>query len=370
MKKMWRRRLVAALSALALIGGANSACGADLWEWLVSPELLEHSNLRAVWETTIPARETESVQRMLIIGDRLYMLSDSNYMIALGCEKGRLIFGKSVAPAGFVLMGLEPYDSELISVIGGRLTELEAMTGDELRAKSLEFGIVCPPARNREFFYVAGTDGRLHVFKADNMVEVFEVSADKPARINSILADEQSVILSTEAGSLISMAPDKPVKLWQFDTPEGIISPVVRDGRSLFFAGQDGYVYRVDIVNVMRNKLVWKCQMKGPLENSPRVTQRVVYQHAQGRGLTAIDIENGRAIWSLEEGADLLAETRGRAYVITSVNTLVVMDNNRAEKVCTVNFADVARYAVNTVDSRIYIADKAGRIACIKPVGR
>jgi len=67
-------------------------------------------------------------------------------------------------------------------------------------------------------------------------------------------------------------------------------------------------------------------------------------------------------------GVDLLAEANGKAYVITNVGTLVVMDNKKAKQLYSVNFANVSRYAANVADSKIYIGDKAGRVACLKPI--
>ncbi len=370
MDKTWRIRLALLASILILFAVDGTSLAVDIWEWLVCPKLLEKANLRAVWETTVPIRQGEKLDRLLVIGEHIYGLSNGNYMVSLGRETGNLIFGRSIAPPGFVLMGLEPYNNELLSIIGGRLVELDARTGDERRSKRLKMAMACPPVRNKRYFYLAGTDKRLHVLRADNMVELFQVAADNQSRITSVLADQRFVVLSTNAGNLVSMAADRPTKLWQFDTLEAIIGPVVKDGTSLFFASEDTYVYRVDIVNVTRYKLVWKYQMGGLLRTCPRVTERVVYQYAWGKGLTAIDRNSGKAIWSLDEGLDLLAESAGKAYVISNVNTLVVMDNQTAKKLFTVNLAGVSPYAVNTVDSRIYIADKAGRIACIEPVGQ
>ena len=54
--------------------------------------------------------------------------------------------------------------------------------------------------------------------------------------------------------------------------------------------------------------------------------------------------------------------------MITKVRTLAVMDNSEGKKLCSVNFAQVSKYAVNTIDSKIYVADDSGRIVCIEPV--
>ncbi len=108
--------------------------------------------------------------------------------------------------------------------------------------------------------------------------------------------------------------------------------------------------------------------MPAMLDRGPRVTEKIVYQYVRDKGLTAIDRETGKKIWQLPEGVDLLAEAKGKAYVITNEGTLVVMDNKKAKRQYCVDFVGVSRYAVNTVDSKIYVADKSGRIACLKPV--
>jgi len=43
------------------------------------------------------------------------------------------------------------------------------------------------------------------------------------------------------------------------------------------------------------------------------------------------------------------------------------MDNAKARKLYSVNFAHVSKYAANAMDDKIYIADKRGRIACLEP---
>ncbi|MHC4560406.1 MAG: hypothetical protein ACYS80_24240, partial [Planctomycetota bacterium] len=110
-----------------------------------------------------------------------------------------------------------------------------------------------------------------------------------------------------------------------------------------------------------------KYQTAGVLVREPRVTQQVVYQHVPGKGLTAVDKQSGQFMWSVPGGVDLLAEVNDRAYVITKNRKLVMMDNLSAKKIYSVNFAEVTRHTANITDSKIYIADERGRIACLQP---
>ena len=142
-----------------------------------------------------------------------------------------------------------------------------------------------------------------------------------------------------------------------------------RDFASLFFASKDTNVYRVDMVGLPEHtRLVWKYQAAAELDQAPRVTQAVVYQPVPNKGVTAINKETGARLWSVPGGIDLVAEHRSRAYVMTEAGTLTVMDNAQGKKLYAVNFSSVSRFAVNTMDDKMYVTDSQGRMACLQPL--
>jgi outer membrane protein assembly factor BamB len=133
----------------------------------------------------------------------------------------------------------------------------------------------------------------------------------------------------------------------------------------LFFASKDTYVYQLD---AKTGNLLWKYQAGAKLEKGPQVAEKVVYQYARNKGLSAINKETGERLWQMADGVDLLAKANDRAYVITKTGMLIVMDNRKTKQLYSVDFAAVSRYASNVADSKIYIADTRGRIACLKPI--
>jgi outer membrane protein assembly factor BamB len=364
MLKMSRCRLVLPVSffIFCVVPGGMAMEG---MQRLVSPELLKQAELEILWENKLPIKMGESLERLFILGNRIYGLSDQNFMVSLNREKGNVIFSRSIAETGFPVVGLELYKDELFSVAGNKLVEISSDSGAERSAKRLEFGATCPAARNKSYFYIAGVDRRMHVLRSEDKVQVFEVAAESDSMITSIVADENSVVFATDDGNVISITPDESKRLWQFDAAGGIAWPIVRDGESLFAASGDTNVYRL---NARTGKFVWKYQTGAKLEKGPQVTQGVVYQYVRDEGLVAIDKESKKLLWQMAEGVDLLAEADGKAYVITKVGTLVVMDNKKAKQLYLVDFAGVSIYASNVADSRIYIADKSGRIACLQPI--
>ena len=336
-------------------------------EHLVSPELLKKAGLEIVWESVLPTKENESLEKLLLVGYRVYAISNKSFVLSINKDDGRTIFAKTVTPAGLKIERLNLLDGKLFSVAGDELIEINPDTGIDTNSMAFDFSIECPPAINSSYLYLSGSDKRLHVLNKEDGLEYFNVAADNHSSITSIIAEEDYVIFGTDQGDIISMLSDEPKRLWKFDATEAIPGLIIKDGESLFFASEDTNVYRVDIQDKFKHKFIWKCQMDGMLKTSPRVTEDIIYQQVYSKDLTAIDKFRGSILWSLPDGIDLLAVYKGKAYVITRDQTLTVMENSTGRKLYSVNFRGVSKYASNTIDSKIYIADKTGRVACLKP---
>jgi outer membrane protein assembly factor BamB len=365
MPRISRFKLVVWACIFVLLTGTDCLCGQDDSDKLVRPELLRHAGLRILWEGKLPIQEKETLENPVILGNRIYALSSNNYFLCLDRNTGGFVFGTNLAPAGFSVLGLELYGDELISVVANRLVEIHAETGTELRGLRLDYGVTCPAARNTSFFYVAGADGRLRVYRAKGKVYLFDAMAENDSAITSVIADDNSVVFATEAGNIISMAPDRRERFWQSDAGNGIVHPIVKSDGAIFAASKDTYVYKVD---GRTGKWLWRYQTAAILNRGPRVTATLVYQYVHDKGITAIDKTTSSFLWQVDKGAELLAEASGKAYVITTDGELVVMDNRKNRRLYSVNFSPVKRYACNTLDSKLYVADETGRIMCLRPV--
>jgi outer membrane protein assembly factor BamB len=347
-------------------GQVAAASGQDQ---VISPELLKHAGLKTVWESELPIKKGETLAQLVLLGNRVYAISSRNYVVSMDKDTGNNVFSRTVAPEGFPIAGLVLYGDTILSVGGSKLEELDVETGKRRSQVDVRFGITCPAARNSGFFYVAGTDNRMHVYRADDRVQIFEAAATNDSTITSVVADDNFVVFATDAGNVIGIAPDERRRLWQFDAAGAVAGSVVKDWMSLFFASKDTNVYRVDVVGLPeKTRLIWKYQAAAVLKDAPRVTQEVVYQRVRGKGMTAIDKETGLRMWRVPGGVEFLAEARGRAYVITKGEKLVVMDNSKAKRLHSVNFAGATVHLPNTGDDKFYIADKRGRVMCLQPV--
>jgi outer membrane protein assembly factor BamB len=360
---------VIGLMCICILSGNITVAGqVGLSKDLVSKELLDHARLKLVWSNKLPMnmKKNEVMARMFITGDNFYALSSYNYMVGMDMSTGAIKFSKAVAGVGLPVEEMEYYQGKLISLTGSNLVEMEPDTGVVLSSRVWKLGLTCPVVRNKSFYYIGATDKRVHVLRSEDRVQTFELAAESDAMITSIVADEGFIIFSTDAGDVISAGSNAPVKLWAFNAADSVIGPMVRTDNAVIFSSKDTNVYCLDVYN--RGELIWKYQTAAILDKAPVVTESIVYQRVSGKGLIAIEKGSGKLMWELDGGLDLLAESKNKAYVITETGKLVVIDNVKKKKLYSTNLASVTQYAVNTVDSKIYIGDSTGSVMCLKPI--
>ncbi len=100
---------------------------------LISPELLKHANLKILWENVLPIKKTESINRLSLLGNRVYVISDQNYILSLSRDSGKIVFAKTVAPAALLMVGMTLYLDQPLYVDGSGVVQIDAKSGVEIK---------------------------------------------------------------------------------------------------------------------------------------------------------------------------------------------------------------------------------------------
>ena len=358
------RSLQIILAALLCSMVFSGVCRASINERLLSDELLEQAGLVKVWDTVLPIGENEKLQQLFILDRYVFGLSSSNYLVSMNRITGNISFSRPFAKPGIPFHDLSIYDNELYSIVGNKIVEISADFGIEKSSTHINFNEVAPAVRNKAFYYIAAADKRVHALQAFDKVQLFEVSAFSDSHLVSVIAHEDSFIFASKKGDLICCQANKAIKKWHFKAADAIVDRIVEDNNSVYVASEDTNIYRVDKNN---GKLLWKYQVQAKPEKAPVVTDNVVYQYLRDYGITAIDKKFGKKKWQLEDAVAVLAESGNLAYVITKSGKLVVMDNKKNEMKTSVDFSPVEVYLTNVLDSKIYVANKAGKLMCLQP---
>jgi len=361
-----KRKLFFVIISCAVFHISSFAFGADTnYSHLVSSDVLKQADFEMVWDFKLPIEKNEKISKMYLKGNKIYVLTNNNYLFSLNCEDGNVGISRPIGTKGFPIQGFERYDNIIVSIIGDKITTIDAEFGTENSSVKSEISPVCLPTKNDSFYYIAGNDNRLRAFRNSDKVKMFEAAAGNGSVITSVTADNNSVVFATDKGNLICIAPDKPKKIWEFNAAAGIIGPIVRKGDWLFFSCKDTNVYKVSLKT---GSFEWKTQVKCIPKIEPRVINDIIYQPCPDGSLTAIEANTGKKLWTISDGLDILAQDANKSYVFTKTKKLAVLETDTGKVIKEVDFGNATHFIANTTDSKIYIADDAGLVTCIKPI--
>jgi outer membrane protein assembly factor BamB len=331
---------------------------------IVSEELLNQAGLETVWQNAVALSPKEKIKKITVLGNYLYILTNSNYLFCLDRNTGRLSFAASAAAPKLPVFEPAVYNGITYLIAADDIIVADVERGVEICRNRIPFSVAAAAAVNGSCLYVPGTDKRLHVMDPNGRQEIFKANADNLSAITSVLATDNFVIFATGSGNVICMDPSKPKRLWQFDAVGAITAPLTIVQNQLYVSSRDTNLYKLDAGN---GNLLWKFYAGSALNTSARATETIVYQYARDKGLYAIDANSGKQLWLLPDAVDLLAQDGSTAYIFDKNNTCTVMDNQQAKKIYTINFAPVTTFAANVYDNRIYIMEDKN-ISCIQPI--
>ena len=103
---MLKRRFLFLSDAL-LLTVAPLLLAADDSRWLVPRSRVASTDLKIVLQFNLPMADSESLDQLLVFGNRLCALSSRNYLSCLNRTDGNVMFSGEIAPTGLPVAGLE-----------------------------------------------------------------------------------------------------------------------------------------------------------------------------------------------------------------------------------------------------------------------
>ena len=68
---------------------------------LVPTQILQEADLGQVWQVNLAVKRGEQIQKLSLLGDKVCVMTDRNYMFCLNRNNGKIIFGLQLAPGAF-----------------------------------------------------------------------------------------------------------------------------------------------------------------------------------------------------------------------------------------------------------------------------
>ena len=354
-------------SSLVGMGQAKSDYVAGDNAALVSAELIQEAGWTHNWQMNLPLKPGERIDRLRVMDSRLFAITDTNVLFCIDRKDGRVTSSTQLSASRLPVCRPAYYEDKFWFMVGGEMLVFDPSFGDfTLREKFPQVGnsAECGLARNKDYVYISGSDNRLHAINTDGFWQQFTATADNDSPIVSLLATDEIVVFATQAGNVVGMSPDQAQKIWQYDTTGKIKGQLVLDGGDIYIGSFDSKLYKLRLSD---GKLSWKSPFHSgaPIQDSFAVGGEIIYLYTPLNGLYGVNKQSGKSVWQVASGEGMICETSQKGFVFASPGIVKVMDNKTGAELYSVNFSSVQRYAVNTTDAVMYLADTSGRLMSV-----
>ncbi len=336
---------------------------------LIPEPLLKQADLQSYWQIELPLKPAEQISSLYVVDEYLYVLTNQNFFFCVQRDSGSIRSLLSIAVPGLPVLRPIQYEKKSVFLVGQEMKVFDPVIGRITKTMKLSqlSGSYGSIARNNDNVYICGSDNRLYTFSAKEGIMLSMVTADNDSPIHSVIASEKTVWFATTVGNIVAMDVSNRQKLWQFNITGRMKTPLILEDDSVYASGLDTKVYKLD---ANKGVLVWKEPfIAGGRIREPLVLGKTcVYVFTEGTGLYAVNKETGKAVWNLPKGRSFLMETDDQCFAYEQPGVLTRMDNLTGKEEISIDVAGIERFAANTVDSALYLADKNGRVMAAGPI--
>jgi outer membrane protein assembly factor BamB len=373
-----RGSLSAVLIAWAWLAGVTgSAAAADL----LPSRALERLDVQRYWGSQLPLSGSDSVARVSLLDDNLYVLTDTNKVFAVHVRTGVVRWSALVADEGAIIRGPSHSAYHVLFTTPAGVRAFHRQTGELVSKPRTLRGAVIDVAhetlsltigqrhgvRNGDIFGVyrlrtvsetekdplallkitwmdaSQSKGRLIQYdrrrpprSGDRIMARVELPLEKVklpfAASGAAVADDKRIYVGAANQRFYSLDMHSGFRNWQLATPKTVSSTPVLDGGDLLFAGQDGRVACcTKLVEPGRRvpKTNWLFQTGGPIFADLAVGAKYVFVASSDRSLYCLDRQKGFLVWrdrfdDAPVGAPVISE--GRVYQAVTGQGLLALD--------------------------------------------
>lgn len=332
---------------------ANAATGVRLWSDIISKPNA------TVWPPCI---------------DRLALLANSRVKVSEGREPAHTVLKDTLwFPTTTQLVGVQALD--------GRLVE----------AVSIDFAPAGRPATNGALCFVPDGKGWLQAVSILSRLPSWGRWTEDAVTAGPVV-DSSFVYFASQNGTVYASTQNIRRVTWEHKTEAPIVADLKRTKSGLILAASLDYTLYA--FQGSSGRLAWRFNAGEPLQRAPyafggqtagaakagaakadpakaAAAQAVqsagqVFLFAKEAGMVAIDMSNGRAQWTLKEGADLVAADANNVYVTSRNGDLVALDRKDGKVVFTLALAPGTIVAADESDTGIlYLAVPGGQVMAV-----
>lgn len=352
---------IAALSCLS----AGEPCRAE--SGLISNVQAERAGLVRAWFSQAQLDRTRyRVERALLDSDQLFVLTTAGTIHAMDAETGRTLWVTRVGNPDYPSLG-PTVNAEMVGVVNGStVIILDRKDGREKMSRQLGGGPGGGPAMGEEYVYIPLFTGKLEAYSLLEPKASVWYYASAGRSFEAASATTDSITWPTDRGYLYVANNMAQGVRYRFEG-SGQLNPHPSAAKGRLYASStNGYVYALD---ELTGQQIWRYSAGPSVSRSPLLVAGRAFVSTEEPALHAISADTGEGLWQARGIDQLVGVSEKRAYGITPIGDLVVMDVMNGVPLGSVRTSTATHGVVNASTDRLYLVSETGLVQCLHEIG-
>lgn len=369
-----RWKAAVAIAGGLMLGGCSSDSG-GLWPFAggepAKPKTVEINHddyarlgYRIAWTGYATMVNGGAVVHADLHGDVLAVIDSNAFLSVLSTSSGETRWATGAGEPLTVFVGTARTARQLICCSNHAANVYDIETGALSDRQVFAKVVSTAPLRVGPYLAFGTQTGEAMGHLMTTNIRAWGYAVNGSIRTDGVLMGGQDAAFVTENGDVLIVDASTGASRGRAKIFGGIAAPPAATGDALFIASLDQSVYCFErFGGAMR----WRYRTDSVLRYSPAVHAGSVYVDIPSAGLTALDVQNGRKIWSAPGVTGEVIAVRGKRLVVwdgTTATTLE-MDGSVVERAVLPNVAAILTDRFE--DGSLYVVRKGGSVSKFNP---
>jgi outer membrane protein assembly factor BamB len=339
-------------------------------ERLMSRDEARSLGLERAWFAQVRLdRARSQVQRAILVGDRLTVLTSVGLVHEFNAVTGETIWTAPVGNENFPSLGPAADDKYVAVVNGSTLFVLRREDGRPVLDRRVGGGPGAAPAVAAEYVFVPLINGRMEGYPLNQGTDKTHTPwyyQSYGRAMVAPLATPMCIIWSTEKGHLYVGRSLNPAVRFRLETRSDIVAPPAYRDPLVYVGSTAGDLFGL---HEMKGTREWKFATGYPIIRAPAAVGDRVYVTTEEPAMHCVDAKTGQGIWETPAITQFAAASSKRVYGIDDLRALVVVDANTGALLDRMPTDGSANALVNDHTDRLYLISEDGLLQCLHEIG-
>jgi outer membrane protein assembly factor BamB len=357
--------------------GLCAGCASTKQAQPAAAQLVHHTDLQSAafqthWEAQLPLRGGDTVDRLFLRDDNLYITTDLGEIYTLKADVGLLRWTRSLTKPDFTIyppqqLQTSSRDGHVVIATTEDLWLFDRYSGEQIRRSPVPFPPAVGVVGDSTSLYGGGSNGYLYCYQWVNRfgfepVELWRLATGAKVTTTPVLRNGV-LYFGTQKGHVVSCSALDKAYGWSVRLEDGVVGDLAVDAGRVYAASSDRSLYGI---HRGTGSIVWRARFPKPLEEGPVLKGAMLYQRCADLGLSAVDARDGMIQWTHPDAVAFLAESQGEVAMLRRGGGVDVVDAATGEIVRSIDTGPVRAAAVNTDDDALYLGYSDGRLVSLR----